>query len=300
MKSAISLKQLQALEQVVTLGSFTDAAKALGVSQPTVSNLVNALERHYRCKLLDRSGPEIRPTRLLEDVFSQVKAISALSDELDAILSAARDLDSGALNIGYSTYQLAIPFLASFVTGYPKVRVNARAMATHDLLPLMRSGALELGFITTKELPDGFEGIVVAPARVGLVMPADHPLAAKPALRWPDLKGVALLQREPTSGTRRVFEASAKVANVQLNTVLGLGSWGSILLLVRSGVGIGVGFETEFTDEPGLVFRPIDDRNLHAFHFLACPRAIRQTSVVDRFFEVVARECNDSASAADS
>ncbi|MCV6598357.1 MAG: LysR substrate-binding domain-containing protein [Mangrovicoccus sp.] len=286
MKPNISLKQLQALAQVTQRASFTEAAKALGVSQPTVSNLVNSLEKQYSCKLLDRSGSEITPTPLLESVFGQLRAISTLAEELDTALSQARDLQAGRLNIGYSTYQIAMPVLSGFIQAYPKVTTNARSLASHDLLPLLYSGGFDLGFLTGKELPAGLDGMVIAPAQIGILMPDNHPLADKTAICWGDLAGQSLLQREPTSGTRRIFEAAATLAGQELNTALGLGSWGSIVSLVRAGTGLGIGFAVEFTGEQGLVFRAIQDPNLAANHYLACLPAMRRISAVAQFFDI--------------
>ena len=291
-KSRISLKQLQALEAVARHGSFTLAAKELGVSQPTVSNLIYSLEQQYKCRLFDRGGSEIRPTSILSDIRGQVKAIIALQDALDSHLSAGRDLQSGKFKIGYTTYQLAMPIVSAFVQSYPGIDVTARAMSTHDLLPLLFEGEFDAGFMTGTELPPELDGIEIAPARIGLVFPSDHPLANRESVDWSDLKDMEFIQREPSSGTRRVFEAAARVANANPRTTLGLGSWGSILALVRSGVGIGVGFEAEFVSEEALVFVPINDRNLNAKHFLICLPAMRQTSMVEELFRIAQEICD--------
>ena len=285
-KAPISLKQLQALEAVARCGSFTRAAKALGVSQPTVSNLIYSIERRYRCRLFERHGQSVTPTETLEAVRGSIKAMLSLSDSIDRQLSEGRELQSGRLQIGYTTYQLAIPIVSDFVRRHPRIEINARSLATHDLLPLLFAGALDVGFITAGEMPAGLEGIEIAPARIGLVLPAGHPLAQRPAIVWGDLAGLKLIQRESSSGTRRIFEAAARLKNARLETVLGLGSWGSIVSLIRSGVGVGVGFEREAAGELDLVFAPIDDPNLQAHHFLACLPEMRRTAAVERFFAI--------------
>lgn len=286
MKAKISMKQLQALEAVARLGSFTQAAKELGVSQPTVSNLIYSLEKHYKCRLLDRSGADIRPTRILSDIRGQVKAILALNDALDSHLSSGRDLQTGSFTIGYTTYQLAMPIVSAFVHAYPGINVTARAMASFDLLPLLHAGEFDTGFITSLEIPAGLDGIEIAPARIGIVVPSDHALADQAEIGWKEVSGLDLIQREPSSGTRQVFESAAKIANVSLNTKLGLGSWGSIVALVRSGVGVGVAFEAEFAAEADLKFLPVKDKNLQARHYLVCLSAMRQTSIVKAFFDL--------------
>ncbi|MBO9410946.1 MULTISPECIES: LysR substrate-binding domain-containing protein [unclassified Ruegeria] len=286
MKSKISLKQLQALESVVRLGSFTLAAKELGVSQPTVSNLVNSLEQHYQCRLLDRSGSVISSTPLLNSIRGDIKALIALRNDIDDRLTAARNLHSGTFQIGYSTYQIAMPFISEFVRAFPAVDVTARALASHDLLPLLYTGEFDVGLITAKELPSDLSGKEISETRIGLVVPKDHALADNGPVSWAEVASLKLIQREPSSSTRQIFDAAAQVARVKLTTILGLGSWGSIRTLVTTGVGVGVAFAQECQNEPGVAFVPVADKNLTARHFLACLPAMRHTSAVSNFFRI--------------
>ncbi|WP_170755098.1 LysR substrate-binding domain-containing protein [Ruegeria lacuscaerulensis] len=286
MKSKISLKQLQALESVVRLGSFTLAAKELGVSQPTVSNLVNSLEQHYQCRLLDRSGSVISSTPLLNSIRGDIKALIALRNDIDDRLTEARNLHSGTFQIGYSTYQIAMPFISEFVRAFPAVDVTARALASHDLLPLLYTGEFDVGLITAKELPPDLSGKEISETRIGLVVPKDHALADNGPVSWAEVAPLKLIQREPSSSTRQIFDAAAQVARVKLTTILGLGSWGSIRTLVTTGVGVGVAFGQECQNETGLAFVPVADKNLTARHFLACLPAMRHTSAVSNFFRI--------------
>jgi DNA-binding transcriptional LysR family regulator len=286
MKSKMSLKQLQALEAVVRQGSFTLAAKELGVSQPTVSNLVYSLEQQYQCRLLDRSGSAITSTPLLNKIRGDIKALIALRDSIDTVLTSERDLHSGSFHIGYSTFQIAIPLISEFVREYPAVDVTARALATHDLLPLLYSGEFDVGLFTAKELPPDLAGVKISETRIGLIVPEDHPLAAAEAVSWQDVEPLKLIQREPTSSTRRIFDSAARLRGAKLTTILGLGSWGSIRTLVDSGVGVGVAAAQECDGEPGIRFVPIEDKNLIVGHFLACLPAMRQTAAVSSFFKI--------------
>lgn len=300
MSAKISFKQLQALEAVARLGSFTLAAKELGVSQPTVSNLVYSLEQQYQCRLLDRTGTTISPTAALDEVRADIRALIALGNSIASQLSSGQDLLTGKFQIGYSTYQIAMPPIAEFVRAHPGVDVTARALASHDLLPLLYAGDFDVGFVTAKELPPDLEGIKIAETRIGLVVPDAHPLAKAGTAAWEDAANLKLIQREPSSSTRQIFEAAARLAQTSLTTILGLGSWGSIRTLVKSGAGIGVAFAQECQDEPGVSFVPIKDNNLTAHHFLACLPAMRGTAAVDRFFRIAdgLRDCDALLSSA--
>ncbi|PIE09569.1 MAG: LysR family transcriptional regulator [Rhodobacterales bacterium] len=293
----ISLKQLQAVELVVRHGGYTAGAQALGVSQPTVSNLVLAAESHFSCKLVEKEGARVKGTPLYDAIRGQVVALLALSAEIEDTLAGHRDLKQTTLRLGYTTYQIAIPYVAEFAQIHPGVDLEARAMATHDLLPLIRSGELDLGFVTALECPEGLFGTLVTPNQIGVVLPQSHPLAAKSALNWSDIAGEKLLQREHSSGTRRLFEAAARIAQADVTTILGLGSWGSIAALVRGGAGLGIALEAECGQEPDLLFRPIRDRNLRANHYLVTLPAMKHVAPVRAMFDRV--EARKDASASD-
>lgn len=283
--SQLSLKQLQAVELVVRHGSYTSCAQVLGVSQPTVSNLVLAAESHFSCKLVEKEGARVKGTQLYDAIRGQVVALLALSAEIESTLAGHRDLKRTTLRVGYSTYQIAIPFVAEYAQAHPGVELEARSMATHDLLPLIRSGELDLGFVTARECPDGLFGTLVTPSQIGVVLPRTHPLTAKTELNWSDIAGEKLLQREPSSGTRRLFEAAAQLSRADVTTMLGLGSWGSIAALVKGGVGLGIALEAECVEEPELTFRPIRDKNLCANHYLVTLPALRHVAPVCAMFE---------------
>lgn len=288
--SGLSLKQFQAIETTVRLGSFTEAARALGVSQPTVSNLVVAAEGQYGCKLLLREGNKITPSPMYQSLRGQIIALLSLSDEIDATLGAYRDLRRAQLRLGYSTYQIAMPIVADFTRQHPGTDLTARALASHDLLPLLASGDLDICFITARECPPELTGQLIVPTRVGLVVTKTHRLAAHGQARWADLADEQLLQREPSSSTRRVFEAAASIAGAPINTILGLGSWGSICSLVRGGMGIGVALEAECTTENDLVFVPIEDANLAVNHYLVALKPMMSVAPVRAFFQIAGHE----------
>ncbi len=287
-----SIRQLRALEAVARTGSFTLAAAELGVSQPTVSNLIVSLERQTQCRFLRREGNQIHTTELFERIRPQIKAVLALKSEVDLQIADRKDLKAGPFWVGYSTYQIAMAPIARFIQVYPNVALTARAMATLDLLPLLRVGELDVAFVTARAPMREFHCLQVASFRIGIVATRNGDLAGVDRLSWPEVAQLPLIQREPHAGTRRIFEEAAATAGVEIGTVLGLGSWGSITSLVRAGIGVGVGFEIELTAaDKDLKFVPIDDPSLDAHQYLVTMPAMGETSLVTQFFEIAQEIC---------
>ncbi|MBY6161712.1 LysR family transcriptional regulator [Mameliella alba] len=287
-----SIRQLRALEAVARTGSFTQAAAELGVSQPTVSNLIVSLERQTKCRFLRRDGNKIHTTPLFEKIRPQIRAVLALKSEVDQEIESRRDLKSGAFWVGYSTHQVAMAPIARFIQTYPTIQLTARAMATMDLLPLLHAGELDVAFVTSREPLAGLDCLPVAAFRIGLVVPRDGPLAGRPRLDWSEVAELPLIQREPNAGTRGIFEDAAAAAGTPVNTILGLGSWGSIVSLVRAGIGLGVGFDVELSArDKDLCFVPINDEKLNARQFLVAMPSMAETSMVQQFFEITREIC---------
>jgi len=282
-KNALTLVQLRALEAVVRTGSFSSAAKEIGVSQPSISNHVQGLESRFKTKLLAKSGYSVSATPALEGLLPRIRAVLALVGDVETELSQQMELTSGELRIGYSTYQLAIPRISAFMSSHPDIAIEARALATQDILDLFEQGEIDIGFITGREVPSGLEGELLVKTRIVIAAPPDHPLAAKTRVTWDDVAKLSLLQREGSSGTRRIFEAAATVANVKPKTILALGSWGSIASLIRSGVGVGIAMEAEITDRDGCIAIQIDDPFLVAHHYMVWQKDMAKVATVEAF-----------------
>ncbi len=282
-KNPLSLSQLRALEAVVRRGSFSAAAKEIGVSQPSISNHVHGLENRFKTRLIAKSGYSVSATPALEALLPKIRAILALTSDLESELLHQKQLGAGELRIGYSTYQLAIPRISAFMARHPEISIEARALATSDILDLFDNGDIDIGFVTGREIPAGLEGELLVQTRIVIAARADHPLASKGVVSWKDLETLSLLQRESSSGTRKMFEAAAIVAGIKPKTILALGSWGSIATLIRSGIGVGIAMEAEITDRDGCVAIPIDSPSLIANHYVVWQKDMAGVAAIEAF-----------------
>ncbi|WP_321449435.1 LysR substrate-binding domain-containing protein [uncultured Cohaesibacter sp.] len=283
----LSINQMRAVEAVVRTGSFSAAAKELGISQPSVSNHLSALEKHYRTQLIHRNGRQAEATETCREILSRIRSVLAMTDEIEHALEGRRRMQAGSLRLGYSTYQFAMPILSDFMIQFPEVEIEARAMASNDLLPLLEDGKFDVVFITSDEAPSSLHVEKIRTERIVLVVPPDHPLCEKGSASWQDVANAALVQRENSSGTRRVFEKAATSAGVKLNTVLALGSWGAIVTTINSGMGIGVAMEGEVLPSNNVVIIPIEDETLTVSHYLACLPEMQHVSAIRAMFNAL-------------
>lgn len=295
----LTLSQLRAIEALARTGSFTLAARELGVAQPSISNHVQSVENRFRARLFLRRNGAVTPAPRLAEILPQIRSILALGQDVERELGDGSALSGGELRIGYSTYQTAIPRIARFMHRYPEIRIEARAGATDDVLALLENGQIDAGLVSAREVPAQLEGLALLRTRIVLAVLPTHPLAGRRRIEWREIAGLPLIQREKGSGTRRIFEAAATVARVRVQTRLALGCWGSLTAMVRAGGGVAVAQEAEIQETDQLAAVGIADGGLSVTHFLVCRREMRNVASVAALFEVL-RQDDVSVSTVDS
>ncbi|MEV1025740.1 transcriptional regulator CynR [Streptomyces sp. NPDC050264] len=134
MPPLVELRHLRYLLAVVEHGSFTRAADALRVSQPTLSQQIRRMERAVGLPLLDRTGRTVRPTDAGEVYVSHARGALRELAEADRAVRDVRDLSRGRLRLGVTptfTAYLVGPLLAALHTRHPGLELSVRE-ATQD------------------------------------------------------------------------------------------------------------------------------------------------------------------------
>src|SRR6267143_1204320 len=123
----MDLRRLEVFAKVAELGSFSRAAEALYLTQPTVSEHVRALEDELGVQLLDRLGRGATPTRAGQLLLGYARRILGLAREAQQALDQFQGRMSGELVIGGSTIpgEYVLPALiGTFKTKYPDISVS--------------------------------------------------------------------------------------------------------------------------------------------------------------------------------
>ncbi|HEX3139467.1 MAG TPA: LysR family transcriptional regulator, partial [Rhizobacter sp.] len=112
--------------RAVETGSFTAAARDLGLGQPNVSRYVAALEEHLQTRLLHRSTRKLALTPEGERYYADVRRILDAVDESES--SFRSDVDpSGLLRVACPTalaHAFVLPHVPTFLERYPKLTLD--------------------------------------------------------------------------------------------------------------------------------------------------------------------------------
>lgn len=121
------LNAMRAFIRVVDTGSFTRAADLLGMPRPTLTKLIQSLERHLRVKLLQRTTRRVSVTQHGAWYYEQTQALLGTIEDIDGQLQASQYGPTGLLRVhaGASiASHLLIPALPEFCARFPNIEID--------------------------------------------------------------------------------------------------------------------------------------------------------------------------------
>ena len=240
----MDLRRLEIFAKVAELGSFSRAAEALSLTQPTVSEHVRALEDELGAQLLDRLGRGAAPTRAGEVLLGYARRMLALSREARQALDRLQGRMSGELVIGGSTIpgEYVLPALiGQFKLKYPDISLCLRIGSSQQVSEWVDDGRVEVGVVGARPAPRTLVARELMEDELVVVVPADHPWSGTGQVRLADVEQEPLLVRERGSGSRETLErglAEAGTGLARFRVVGELGSTQAIKQAVRAGVGV--------------------------------------------------------------
>jgi LysR family transcriptional regulator, transcriptional activator of the cysJI operon len=238
----LTLHQLQVFAAVVAEGSFSAAARRLGLTQPAISLQVRGLEEHFGQALLDRSGRAVRLTDAGQQVHGYaLRLVSLLADMESAVRSEDRG-PAGRLHVGSSTTpgEFLLPLLlAAFRARYPQVQLTMEVTDTAVVLERLVKHQYDVGLVGGIAHTERLEFLPFATDELVLVAPPGHPVAQAGEVRPDQLHRYPFVFREEGSGTRAAAERALEQAGVtRLPVATVLGSHEAVKRAVAAGVGL--------------------------------------------------------------
>ncbi|MGH7478769.1 MAG: LysR substrate-binding domain-containing protein, partial [Candidatus Methylomirabilales bacterium] len=149
----MDIRALEVFCKIVELKSFSRAAEAVYLTQPTVSGHIKALEEFVGVKLLDRLGREVLPTKVGELLYGYAKQILALRNQAIQALEEYKGSLKGHLVIGGSTIpgEYVLPaLLATFKARYPEISLTLKIADSREIVRGVLEGTVELGAVGAK------------------------------------------------------------------------------------------------------------------------------------------------------
>jgi DNA-binding transcriptional LysR family regulator len=240
----MNIEYLKTFQEIVRLGSFSEVAKKLGISQPAVTFQVQKLEQDLGAHLIDRSQKTLTLTPAGKRLLRFAEAVGDEREHLQHDLEQLQDKVTGELRIAASTipgeYLLPI-LLAKFKQRYPAVKIQVDVSDSLTVISHINDNSYDIGFCGI--LPEGKDiaSFKIAGDEIVLIVFPGHPFAGKRVVRPEELAGEPFIFREATSGTQRNLEKLLEKAGLNVREWtphLVLGSTQSVIAAVAAGAGI--------------------------------------------------------------
>jgi len=257
----MDLPSLRAVLKIAERGSFSQAARDLGVTQPAISQQIGRLETELGRSLFERQGRSISLTEAGEKLCQHARQIIALAD--DARRLVTDDGESGRIVIA------AIPtiapyllpgILSAFRAAHPQAQIEVHEEVTSSLLQRCANGEIDLGLLALPAERKYLHFERLYDEELLLVVPAAHSLAKARKVRLEDLQDepfVLLDEAHCLSGDirsfclRKRFQPVTTGRTAQLVTVQELVALGHGISLIPE-------MARRLDHDPRRVYRPLD------------------------------------------
>lgn len=282
---AMAYSSLRAFHAVASEGSFTRAARSLGVTQPTLSAQVKAIEEDYGVALFDRRGRGIAVTPLGERLLEITRRMFLLEEEAGELLARARDLTTGHLRVGADGPFHVVPFLASFAERYPAIHISLSIGNSQEVLESLIRYRADVAVVADISADSRLERILCAEHKLVAFVPRQHAWARRRCVRIGDFEDQPMILRETGSKTRQLFELAVAKGKVRPRVVMEIESREAVREAVAAGLGIGIVSEAEFGHDDRLVAVPVTDAELGTREYVVCLKERRRLRIVSAFLD---------------
>ncbi|MDG0812681.1 LysR family transcriptional regulator [Cohnella rhizosphaerae] len=217
---------------------FTRAAEKLGITQPSLSHQIKALEDEIGVPLFDRIGRKIALTEAGMIMYAQSKlAFGNLASAKEQI-EELQQIERGKLSIGAlpgELNQLVSNLLIDFHRDYPKVQI--KILGVEDIATRLLQNELD---IAVTILPIEDERIVTIPLyreRFYFVATTGHPYAGRSAIDFEEILSVPVVTFPESHRCRQLVDSTCARAGLRLKPLIETTTIDSLFGLVRSGAG---------------------------------------------------------------
>jgi DNA-binding transcriptional LysR family regulator len=235
----LDLRKLRVFVEVVRQGGFSQAAKAVFATQPTVSKVIRQLEDEFGVPLLNRIGHRSELTAAGEIVYRRALSLLTQNEDLLAELAELRGVKRGKLRVGFpraGSSALFAPLFVSFRKRYPGIDVEI-VVHDKDLAERLRAGELDLALLA-HPIPQDLDAQDVRTEPLVVLLPADHALARRKAITLDKLANLPFILFEEGFTLNDVILDACRARRITPTIAARSSQVDFIVELVAAGVGI--------------------------------------------------------------
>lgn len=257
-----NIRQVEAFNAMMTVGSVTKAAQALFVTQPAVSKLLHAFEVACDFTLFTRSKGRLIPTPEARQLHSETRKLEQGLNRVDEVARAIRELQRGEVAIvafPAISMRLIPGTIGALLMKRPDVRPSLITRTSRSIENSMITQSADFGISMVPISNPALRCEPFAVLSLVCALRHDHPLARRPRIALEDLEEERLIALGREDMTYPVIEAAFQRAGVRLNPAAEVRMADAACAMVATGYGVSLvasicAFDAVY---PTVVFRPL-------------------------------------------
>lgn len=234
-------RQLRAFALAYRLGSLTQAADRMHLTQSAVSQLTQQLEEVLGLRLFDRTTRALRPTEAADEAIKVVERILADVEHLKTSLRGLAERQRGNVSFACtpSFASMVMPaVLQAFMESHPGIRTLMRDAAPDKVMELVLTEEVEFGVLMRIEDRNDADFRLLRDDSLAVVFREDSPLAGMPRIRWKDLAGQQVISIDGGSRLPALIEQTLAAQGQAYQPAYGFSYLQTALAMTAQGLGV--------------------------------------------------------------
>lgn len=256
-------QQLRGFCYSAEAGSISAAARRLSLSQPSVTQQIQALEREMGVQLFERRQGGIKLTPdgavLFKMTMPLVVQVETLQERFNRIRS---DVGEGSIDLaaGGSTLLRVLPgTIGQFKREHPHIELRLHNVSGTEGLALLRAGNIDFAVGPLLRTPEDLEFHPIASYFPVLITALGHPLGRKKRVSLEQISRYPLVLPPPNLSTRVLVDSTFRKFGLNYQIAMEVGGWEVIKKYVEMGMGISIVMSVCLTGEEKLRVINVDE-----------------------------------------
>jgi len=237
----MNLRQMEVFHAIMVHGTVTGAARALNISQPSVTGVLRHTEARLKFQLFDRVKGRLIPTAEAKALFAHVEQVFDRVESVRRTVDGLREARSGTLNI------VAIPavgamlvptVIGDFIATRPNVNIRFRMKARREVAELVESHAADLGFGFLTPVHPRIERREIARRDLLCIMPRGHPLERLDRVSAADLADQPIVSYTANQGLAPIIQSIFAEARLHFRRAVEVDLIMNAWAFVNAGAGV--------------------------------------------------------------
>jgi LysR family transcriptional regulator, low CO2-responsive transcriptional regulator len=264
--------------------SFTRAAEDMGVSQPTLTRQVRALETDYGVTLFERNT---RRLRLTQEGWQLLELARGIFKGLDSAEDFLRSQNARSVRLHSVQHAGISDILLLYYKYFPRYRFDVEIARSSQVLASLLNRECDFGVLTIAEAPPEIDYFTISSGHIIVLVGDEHAWRSRSSISIRELVGQRVIVASRSGQSRRMLDDHLAQHGVTLSIVQVVDSNEIVWDLVRKGAGIGVIGNTGLVDQMVGHHLVLEEQARTIDVHFACRKERLRTEAFSRMFRLV-------------